>query len=129
MIALSYIQRNRRIVTSEPSYAGAPLPGPVYSSPAPPRWKPTLDSVAQRAGVSPMTVSRVLRIPEKVRLATRTRVEAAIEAVGYVPNLVAGSLASARTRTIAVLVPTIANAIFADTVQGLSDEVERAATR
>jgi LacI family gluconate utilization system Gnt-I transcriptional repressor len=76
-----------------------------------------------------MTVSRVLRIPEKVRLATRTRVEAAIEAVGYVPNLVAGSLASARTRTIAVLVPTIANAIFADTVQGLSDEVERAATR
>ena len=35
-----------------------------------------------------------------------------------------GSLASARTRTIAVLVPTIANAIFADTVQGLSDEVE-----
>ena len=86
--------------------------------------KPTLDAVAQRAGVSPMTVSRVLRIPEKVRPATRTRVEAAMEAVGYVPNLVAGSLASARTRTIAVLVPTIANAIFADTVQGLSDEVE-----
>jgi LacI family transcriptional regulator, gluconate utilization system Gnt-I transcriptional repressor len=86
--------------------------------------KPTLDAVAQCAGVSPMTVSRVLRIPEKVRPATRTRVEAAMEAVGYVPNLVAGSLASARTRTIAVLVPTIANAIFADTVQGLSDEVE-----
>jgi LacI family gluconate utilization system Gnt-I transcriptional repressor len=122
MIALSY----RNVGTL---VCWRAMPGPVYSSPAPPRWKPTLDAVAERAGVSPMTVSRVMRIPEKVRLATRTRVEAAIEAVGYVPNLVAGSLASARTRTIAVLVPTIANAIFADTVQGLSDEVERAATR
>jgi LacI family transcriptional regulator, gluconate utilization system Gnt-I transcriptional repressor len=86
--------------------------------------KPTLDTVALRAGVSPITVSRVQRIPEKVRHSTRARVEAAMAAVGYVPNLVAGSLASARTRTIGVLVPTIANAIFADTVQGLSDEVE-----
>ena len=85
---------------------------------------PTLDAVALHAGVSPITVSRVLRIPEKVRPSTRERVEAAMAAVGYVPNLVAGSLASARTRTIGVLVPTIANAIFADTVQGLSDEVE-----
>jgi LacI family transcriptional regulator, gluconate utilization system Gnt-I transcriptional repressor len=85
---------------------------------------PTLDAVALQAGVSPITVSRVLRIPEKVRPATRARVEAAMAAVGYVPNLVAGSLASARTRTIGVLVPTIANAIFADTVQGLTDEVE-----
>ena len=44
--------------------------------------------------------------------------------LGYVPNLVAGSLASARTRLVGVLVPTIANAIFADTVQGLSDTLE-----
>jgi LacI family gluconate utilization system Gnt-I transcriptional repressor len=41
-----------------------------------------------------------------------------------VPNLVAGSLATARTNAIGVLVPTIANSIFADTVQGLSDEFE-----
>lgn len=44
--------------------------------------------------------------------------------LGYVPNLVAGSLASARTNSIGVLVPTIANSIFADTVQGLSDTLE-----
>jgi LacI family gluconate utilization system Gnt-I transcriptional repressor len=85
---------------------------------------PTLNAVAAHAGVSPITVSRVLRMPDKVRGATRARVEAAMQALGYVPNLVAGSLASARTRTIGVLVPTIANAVFADTVQGLSDEVE-----
>ncbi len=39
--------------------------------------------------------------------------------LGYVPNLVAGALASARTNSVGVLVPTIANSIFADTVQGL----------
>src|SRR6204780_5918527 len=44
--------------------------------------------------------------------------------LGYVPNLVAGSLASSRTRSVGVLVPTIANSIFPDTVQGLSDELE-----
>ena len=47
-----------------------------------------------------------------------------MQELGYVPNLVAGSLASARTRLIGVLVPTIAHAIFADTIQGLSDVLE-----
>ena len=44
--------------------------------------------------------------------------------LGYVPNLVAGSLANTRTRSVGVPVPTIANSIFADTVQGLSDRLE-----
>src|SRR6195256_5852391 len=44
--------------------------------------------------------------------------------LGYVPNQVAGALASARSGSVGVLVPTIANSIFADTVQGLSDELE-----
>jgi len=85
---------------------------------------PTLASVAERAGVSPITVSRVLRLPGLVAARTRERVEAAMRELGYVPNLVAGSLASARTNSVGVLVPTIANSIFADTVQGLSDELE-----
>ena len=49
--------------------------------------------------------------------------------LGYVPNLVAGALASARTNSVGVLVPTIANSIFADTVQGLSDKLEPLASR
>ena len=52
-----------------------------------------------------------------------------MQALGYVPNLVAGSLASARTRAVGVLVPTVANAIFADTIQGISDALEPQATR
>lgn len=90
-----------------------------------PTLPPTLAEVASRAGVSPITVSRVVRVPALVAHATRERVEAAMRDLGFVPNLVAGSLASAKTRSVGVLVPTIANAIFADTVQGLSDVLEQ----
>src|SRR6516164_7054962 len=85
---------------------------------------PTLSAVAQLAGVSAITVSRVVRLPETVAPQTRLKVEAAMRELGYVPNQLAGALAGARTKSVGVLVPTIANSIFADTVQGLSDELE-----
>src|SRR5215475_5788001 len=85
-----------------------------------PQTAPTLSAVAERAGVSAITVSRVVRLPEMVAPQTRARVEAAMRELGYVPNQLAG----ARTKSVGVLVPTIANSIFADTVQGLSDELE-----
>src|SRR6202165_1835287 len=96
------------------------------STPGPnePHSAPTLSAVAKLAGVSSITVSRVLRLPNLVAPETRGRVEAAMRELGYVPNQVAGALASARTSSVGVLVPTIANSIFADTVQGLSDELE-----
>lgn len=80
-----------------------------------------MELVAERAGVSTITVSRVLNQPDKVAEETRARVWAAIEATGYIPNLIAGGLASSRTRVVGVIVPTITNSIFADTVQGLTD--------
>src|SRR5438477_12469056 len=89
-----------------------------------PHSAPTLSAVAKLAGVSSITVSRVVRLPNLVAPETRDRVEAAMRELGYVPNQLAGALASARTRSIGVLVPTIANSIFADTVQGLSDKLE-----
>jgi LacI family gluconate utilization system Gnt-I transcriptional repressor len=93
--------------------------------PDPPHSVPTLSAVAKLAGVSSITVSRVVRLPDLVAPETRGRVEAAMRELGYVPNQLAGALASgARTRSVGVLVPTIANSIFADTVQGLSDELE-----
>src|SRR3981189_3175039 len=96
---------------------GAPEPDEPHSA-------PTLCAGARLAGVSSITVSRVVRLPNLVAPETRGRVEAAMRELGYVPNQVAGSLASARTSSVGVLVPTIANSIFADTVQGLSDELE-----
>src|SRR5437588_8679555 len=95
------------------------------ASPEEPHSAPTLSAVAKLAGVSSITVSRVVRLPDLVAPETRGRVEAAMRELGYVPNQLAGALASgARTRSVGVLVPTIANSIFADTVQGLSDELE-----
>src|SRR5256886_12336654 len=84
----------------------------------------TLSAVAELAGVSAITVSRVVRLPEMVAPQTRAKVEAAMRELGYVPNRLAGALAGARSNSVGVLVPTIANSIFADTVQGLSDELE-----
>src|SRR3984957_15629504 len=94
------------------------------SEPDMPHSAPTLSAVAERAGVSAITVSRVVRLPDMVAPQTRARVEAAMRELGYVPNQIAGALAGARTKSVGVLVPTIANSIFADTVQGLSDELE-----
>src|ERR1700748_203792 len=98
--------------------------GLMRSTDPQPQAAPTLSAVAERAGVSSITVSRVVRLPEKVAPETRVKVEAAMRELGYVPNQIAGALAGARTKSIGVLVPTIANSIFADTVQGLSDELE-----
>lgn len=85
-----------------------------------------MSEVAALAGVTMITVSRVLNRPEKVALATREKVLAAIQKTGYVPNLMAGSLASNKSRIIGAIVPSIDNSIFADTVRGLSETLAAA---
>lgn len=87
---------------------------------------PSIEDVAQRAGTSIITVSRALRQPDKVRPETRARIVAAVEALGYIPNLAASSLVSRRSGIIAVVVPTLGNSIFTDTLHGLSDGVTAA---
>lgn len=82
-----------------------------------------MEDVARVAGVSAITISRVIHHPEKVADSTRERVLAAIETTGYIPNSIAGSLASSQTRVIGALVPTVTNSIFADTIDGLTDEL------
>lgn len=90
----------------------------------PPR-APTLEDVARRAGLSPMTVSRALNSPQLVRPKTVEKVMQAVHATSYIPNALAGSLASRRSKLIAVLVPQINNNMFVDTIQSLSDELAR----
>jgi LacI family gluconate utilization system Gnt-I transcriptional repressor len=80
-----------------------------------------IEEVARIAGVSAITVSRALNTPGKVAEETRAAVWKAVEATGYIPNQLAGSLASNRSRTIGVIIPTIVNSIFADKVQGMTD--------
>lgn len=83
----------------------------------------TLIDVAKVAGVSPITVSRALHRPEIVSEAAREKVLEAVRRTGYVSNMLAGSLASNKSRLVAIFVPTIANSIFADTVQALMDRL------
>ncbi len=87
--------------------------------------QPTLSDVAKEAGVSAITVSRVLNAPEQVRPATRARIESAIDKVGYVRNMLAGSLASASSRVIAAIVPSLSNVVFIEVINGLQSEFER----
>lgn len=75
------------------------------------------------AGLSPITVSRALNTPQFVRPATVTRVREAVELTGYIPNLLAGGLASKRSRLVAAIVPQLFNAMFVETVQGLGDQL------
>ncbi|UEM07316.1 LacI family DNA-binding transcriptional regulator (plasmid) [Skermanella rosea] len=86
----------------------------------------TLSDVAKLAGVSPITVSRVLNRPELVTQDTIDIVREAIARTGYVPNLLAGGLASRRSRLVAALVPTIASSMFAETVESLTDRLAEA---
>ncbi len=89
----------------------------------PPRNVPKLEDVALLAGVSTATVSRFYNNPEVVAPATAERIRAAIEATGYLPNLLAGGLASNRSRVVAVFVPEVAQSIFNDTIEAMSAEL------
>jgi LacI family gluconate utilization system Gnt-I transcriptional repressor len=86
----------------------------------------TVADVALKAGVSPITVSRALHRPELVSDATRQHVLETVREMGYVPNLLAGSLASSKSRLVAILLPTIANSIFAGAVQAMMDRLTEA---
>ena len=85
-----------------------------------------MSDVARQAGVSTMTVSRVLNQPDTVAPRTRERILEAIGAQGYVPNDVAGSLRARRGRGVVCIVPHIANSVFSDTLQGLNDALRPA---
>jgi LacI family transcriptional regulator, gluconate utilization system Gnt-I transcriptional repressor len=86
----------------------------------------TLQDVAQAAGVTAITVSRYLREPSVVATETALRIQSALSQTGYVPNKQAGLLASGVSNMVAALLPNLANSIFAETAQGLSDGLQAA---
>ncbi|MGH2560098.1 MAG: LacI family DNA-binding transcriptional regulator [Thermomicrobiales bacterium] len=82
----------------------------------------TIKDVAQRAGVSLITVSRVINGSSYVHRDTRARVEAAIEELQYVPNRLASNLRSRQSDTIALLLPDITNSFWTSIARGVEDE-------
>jgi LacI family transcriptional regulator len=83
--------------------------------------KLTIEDIAQLAGVSRATVSRVLNSRRDVDRATRLRVLRVIEEQGYVPNIAAAGLAGGRARLVGMLVPVFTWPILADLVRGITD--------
>lgn len=81
----------------------------------------TIHDVAQRAGVSPITVSRVINHSGYASAETRERVEAAVAELGYVPNRLARSLRSKRTHTLALVITDITNPFFTTVARGVED--------
>jgi LacI family transcriptional regulator len=81
----------------------------------------TIADVAERAGVSQMTVSRVINGSAAVRDAKRSRVEQAINDLGYVPNRLARGLSARRLGVIAVLVPDLTNPYFTEIVHKIEE--------
>ena len=77
--------------------------------------------IALRVGVSPITVSRALKDPDKVSPDTRKRILAAIEREGFIPNQLASSMRGTG-RIIGTMVPPLINSGIAEQVQGMSDE-------
>ncbi|WP_428926871.1 LacI family DNA-binding transcriptional regulator [Marinibacterium sp. SX1] len=84
----------------------------------------TLRDVSEASGVSEMTVSRVLRKRGDVSDATREKVLAAAKELGYVPNKIAGALASSRVNLVAVIIPSLKNMVFPEVLTGINEVLE-----
>lgn len=82
----------------------------------------TMADVAREAGVSLMTVSRVVNNKGEISQATRQRVLQIIEQLGYRPSAIARGLATQRTGTLGLVVPDIANPFFSDLARGAEDK-------
>ncbi|WP_290438683.1 LacI family DNA-binding transcriptional regulator [Rhodobacter sp. 24-YEA-8] len=84
----------------------------------------TLRDVSEASGVSEMTVSRVLRNRGDVSETTRARVLEAARRLGYVPNKIAGALASQRVNLVGVVIPSLSNMVFPEVMTGISKTLE-----
>lgn len=82
---------------------------------------PTIRDVANRAGVSKMTVSRVINNSGYISQGTRERVQAAIAEIGYVPNTLARGLRFKQTKTLALVIADITNPFFTTLARGVQD--------
>ncbi len=86
-----------------------------------PRSQTTIKEIARLAGVSIATVSRVINDPDQVREGTRGRVLSVIREYHFVADRLAGGLRSQRSRTIGLIIPTIANSIYASSTQAIQE--------
>ncbi len=102
----------------------APDISPLTKPTPDPRHALTLRDVSEASGVSEMTVSRVLRNRGDVSAHTREKVLEAARALGYVPNKIAGALASQRVNLVGVVIPSLSNMVFPEVMTGISSVLD-----
>lgn len=86
--------------------------------------RPVLQDVADRVGVTKMTVSRYLRTPDMVSAAVGVKIAAALEELGYIPNRAPDMLSNSTSRAIGVLLPSLTNQVFAEVLRGIEQIVD-----
>lgn len=91
-----------------------------------PARNPTLEDVALRARVSTATVSRFVNNAAVVAPDTAERIREAIAETGYIPNLLAGGLASSKSRMVSVLIPHLSDSMFNDTIEAMVEDLSTA---
>ncbi|MBO9474333.1 LacI family DNA-binding transcriptional regulator [Shimia sp. R10_1] len=83
-----------------------------------------LKDIAKLAGVSEMTASRAMRGAQDVSESTRHKVEQIAREVGYVPNRIAGALASSKVNLVGVVVPSLNSSVFPEVLSGISSKLK-----
>ncbi|MBM6550094.1 gluconate operon transcriptional repressor GntR [Marinomonas ostreistagni] len=86
--------------------------------------RPTLQDVADRVGVTKMTVSRCIRNPEQVSDTIRERIQSALDELGYIPNRAPDILSKSKSHAIGVLLPSLTNQVFAEVIRGIESVLE-----
>jgi len=85
----------------------------------------TISDIAEKAGVSKATVSRVLNSPEKVEEGTRKRIEQIMKELHYTPSATARNLSTQVSSTIGVIVPEISNTFFGELFTGIEEVINK----
>src|SRR5436309_6681451 len=85
--------------------------------------KPTIDDIAQLAGVSKATVSRVLNHKPDVDAKTRERILRIVEEQGFMPSITASGLAGGRSRLIGVLIPSFTWKFIPEVMRGIAEAI------
>lgn len=86
--------------------------------------RPVLQDVADRVGITKMTVSRFLRNPDQVSAALQVKIAAALDELGYIPNRAPDILSNSTSRAIGVLLPSLTNQVFAEVLRGIENVID-----
>ncbi|QFU23183.1 LacI family DNA-binding transcriptional regulator [Shewanella eurypsychrophilus] len=83
--------------------------------------RPTLQDIADKIGITKMTVSRYLRDPSSVATKTQQKIATEIEATGYIQNRAPTMLSKSSSKAIGILLPSLSNQVFARFTQGIEE--------